>query len=61
MAPSGWSTEASEVLTLSWDKGSNTVLSAGASTPAVLTLTAASSTNTVTSFSFTITITGTGL
>jgi hypothetical protein len=60
MGVSNWNPAgASSVLTLTWDKGSNTTLNAGASTSAVLTLTAASSTNGITTFSFTITITGT--
>ena len=50
-------TTANTVLTLTWNR-QNTVLNAGQSTSATLTLTAASSTGTLTDFTFNIIITG---
>ena len=50
-------TTANTVLTLTWNR-QNTVLNAGQSTSATLTLAAASSTGSLTDFSFNITVTG---
>ena len=50
-------TPANTVLTLTWNR-QNTVLTAGQSISATLTLTAASSTGSLTDFSFNITVTG---
>jgi hypothetical protein len=59
MAYGGWNpSSASSYMTLAMDKN-NTVLAAGTSEPAVLTLSVSSSITGVTSFSFNITITGT--
>jgi len=59
MAVSNWSpTTASSYLTLSWNR-QNTVLAAGQSIQATLTLTAAANTGTLTTFSCSVTITGT--
>jgi hypothetical protein len=59
MAVSNWSpTNANSYLTLTWNR-QNTVLAAGQSTPATLTLVAASNTGSLTTFSCSVTITGT--
>ena len=59
MAANNWNpTNATSSLTLTWNR-QNTILSAGQSTPAVLTLTAASNCGTMTTFSCNVTITGT--
>jgi hypothetical protein len=59
MTVSNWSpSNANTYLTLSWNRQS-TVLAAGASTPATLTLTVASNTGSLTTFSCSVTITGT--
>lgn len=58
MTTGSWSpTTASSVLTLTWNR-QNTVLNAGQSISATLTLTVASSTGNLTDFSFNIIITG---
>ena len=60
MATSAWNpSNATSVLTCSWNLGSSTVLNASASTPAILTLTVAANPGSLTNFSFNITITGT--
>ena len=59
MTASNWSpSNANTYLTLSWNRQS-TVLAAGSSTPATLTLVAASNTGSLTTFSCSVTITGT--
>ncbi len=59
MTTGNWSpSNANTYLTLSWNR-QNTVLPAGASTQATLTLTAAANTGTLTSFSCDVTLTGT--
>ena len=59
MAANNWSpTNAPTYLTLSWNQ-QDTVLNAGASTQAILTLTAAANTGSLTTFSCDVTITGT--
>lgn len=59
MATGSWNpTLASSYITLAWDK-QNTVLAAGSSVPAVLTLTVSSGITGVTNFSFDVNITGT--
>jgi hypothetical protein len=59
MTTSNWTpTGASSSLTLTWNR-QNTVLNAGASTQATLTLTAAANTGTLTTFSCDVTLTGT--
>jgi archaellum component FlaG (FlaF/FlaG flagellin family) len=61
MATSNWvgtPANSTSVMTFAWDK-QNTVLNAGSSTPAILTLTVASNVGTLTSFSFSVTFTGT--
>jgi hypothetical protein len=59
MATENWTpTNADDYLTLTWDQ-QNTILDAGQSVPANLTLTAAADTGDLTSFSFNIIITGT--
>jgi hypothetical protein len=59
MAASNWSpSNANTYLTLTWNR-QNTVLAAGSSTPATLTLTVASNTGSLTTFSCSVTITGT--
>jgi hypothetical protein len=59
MTTNNWTpTGANTTLTLSWNR-QNTVLAAGANTPATLTLTAASNTGTITTFSCDVTLTGT--
>jgi hypothetical protein len=60
MATSAWNpSNATLVLACSWNLGSNTVLNASASIPAILTLTVGSNPGSLTNFSFNITITGT--
>jgi len=60
MATSAWNpANATSVLACSWNLGSNTVLNASASIPAILTLTVGSNPGSLTNFSFNITITGT--
>ena len=59
MTTNNWNpTNASTYLTLSWNR-QNTVLNAGASIQATLTLTAASNTGSLTTFSCNVTLTGT--
>ena len=59
MTVNNWSpANANNYLTLTWNR-QNTVLSAGQSTPATLTLTAASNTGSLTTFSCDVTLTGT--
>jgi hypothetical protein len=59
MTTTNWTpTNANTYLTLTWNR-QNTVLAAGAYTPATLTLTAASNTGTLTTFSCDVTLTGT--
>ncbi len=59
MAASNWSpSNATLSLTLTWNQ-QNTILSAGNSVPAVLTVTAASNCGSMTTFSCSVTITGT--
>ena len=59
MAPSNWNpTNANTYLTLSWNR-QNTVLAAGSSISATLTLVAAANTGSLTTFSCSVTITGT--
>jgi hypothetical protein len=59
MTTSNWSpSNANTYLTLTWNRG-NTVLAAGASIQATLTLTAASNTGTITTFGCDVTLTGT--
>jgi hypothetical protein len=59
LSTSSWSpSNANSYLTLQWNK-ENTVLNAGASTQATLTLTVASNTGSLTTFSFNVVITGT--
>jgi len=59
MTASNWNpSNANTYLTLSWNRQS-TVLAAGSSTPATLTLVAASNTGSLTTFSCSVTITGT--
>jgi hypothetical protein len=59
MTTNNWTpTSASTSLTLTWNR-QNTVLNAGASTQATLTLTAAANTGTLTTFSCDVTLTGT--
>jgi hypothetical protein len=59
MSTANWNpTNATTLLTLNWNR-QNTVLNAGASIPATLTLTAAPSTGSLTNFSFDVTFTGT--
>lgn len=59
MIASNWNpTNADDYLTITWNR-QNTVLAAGQSTPATLTLTATADTGSLTTFSCSITITGT--
>ncbi len=59
MTTNNWTpTDASSSLTLNWNR-QNTVLNAGASIQATLTLTAASNTGSLTTFSCDVTLTGT--
>lgn len=59
MAASNWNpSNATSSLTLSWNQ-QNTILPAGNSIPAILTLTAASNCGSMTTFSCSVTITGT--
>jgi hypothetical protein len=59
MTTNNWTpTGANSSLTLTWNRG-NTVLNAGASIQATLTLTAAANTGTITNFSCDVTLTGT--
>jgi hypothetical protein len=59
MTTNNWApSSASSSLTLTWNR-QNTVLNAGASTQATLTLTAASNTGSLTTFSCDVTLTGT--
>ena len=59
MTTNNWSpTNANSSLTLNWNR-QNTILNAGVSTQATLTLTAASNTGTITTFSCDVTLTGT--
>jgi hypothetical protein len=59
MTTTNWTpTNASTSLTLTWNR-QNTILNAGNSTQAILTLTAAANTGTLTTFSCDVTLTGT--
>jgi hypothetical protein len=59
MTPNNWNpTNANSSLTFTWNR-QNTVLNAGVSTQATLTLTAASNTGSLTNFSFNVIFTGT--
>jgi hypothetical protein len=59
MTTESWTpTTANSTITLTWDQ-QDTVLDAGQSTPAILTLTVASDTGDLTNFSFDIIVTGT--